>query len=367
MSRSAEEVAAIRDKYVALSSVLNEASRRRWAAAEARAIGRGGVSLVAAATGVSMPTIRKGMRELQQGVSLPLGRIRRSGAGRKPLLDKDASLLKDLTALLKTRSVRVPLQWVAQTPAQLLRTLHRQGHHLSQPSLLQLLAERGYKWNSSASDEQHAQEQSPLRWHYVFARLQQFLRCGQPVLTLEFQRSPARMGPRVHNPSARSELLKIGASQPHAKQLRLGATPTPPMLTSLGLHCYFGESTRAATAVQRDLLVLIKQSRSHSLALLWQQECERLAKALQLNVQLVLLPCGIYRWQALDLALTCQIQRARSRHTHSGVTVSVAAVPAQLPLRQKECARLYQQIYPQGLLTTQSRSDWLFTAKYHPS
>ena len=367
MSRSAEEVAAIRDKYVALSSVLNEASRRRWVAAEARAIGRGGVSLVAAATGVSMPTIRKGMRELQQGVSLPLGRIRRSGAGRKPLLDKDVSLLKDLTALLKTRSVRVPLQWVAQTPAQLLRTLHRQGHHLSQPSLLQLLAERGYKWNGSASDEQHAQEQSPLRWHYVFARLQQFLRCGQPVLTLEFQRSPARMGPRVHSPSASSELLKTRASQPHTKQLRLGATPTPPMLTSLGLHCYFGESTRATTAVQRDLLVLIKQGRSRSLALLWQQECERLAKALQLNVQLVLLPCGIYRWQALDLALTCQIQRARSRHTHSGVSVSVAAVPAQLPLRQKECARLYQQVYPQGLLTTTSRSDWLFTAKYHPS
>ena len=367
MSRSAEEVAAIRDKYAALSSLLNEASRRRWVAAEARAIGRGGVSLVAAATGVSMPTIRKGMRELQQGVSLPLDRIRRSGAGRKPLVDKDASLLSDLTALLKARSAHAPLQWVAQTPAQLLHTLHRQGHHLSQPSLLQLLAERGYQWNSSTSSEQNAQEQSPLRWRYLIARVQQFLRCGQPVLTLEFQRSPARVAPRIHSPSARSKRLDVSSSRPHTKRLRLGATPTPPVLTSLGLHCYFGERTRETTAVPRDLLVLIKQGRSRPLSLLWQQECERLAKDLQLNVQLVLLPCGIYRWQALDLTLTCQIQRAGSRRTQVGVTLSVATVPARLPLRPKECATLYQQIYPQGLVTTTSRSDWLFTARYHPS
>lgn len=314
-----------------------------------------------------MPTIRKGMRELQQGVSLPLGRIRRSGAGRKPLVDKDASLLKDLTALLRARSGRAPLQWVVQTPAQLLHMLHLQGHHLSQPSLLQLLAERGYKWNSSTTSEQHAQEQSSLRWRYLIARLQQFLRCGQPVLTLEFQRSPARVGPCNYSPDARSELSERGSSQPDTKLLRLGAAPTPPVLTSLGLHCYFGERTRETTAVPRDLLVLIKQGRSRPLSLLWQQECERLAKDLQLNVQLLLLPCGIYRWQALDLALTCQIQRERSRRTQAGVTLSVATVPARLPLRQKECATLYQQTYPQGLVTTTSRSDWLFTARYHPS
>lgn len=365
MSRSAEEVAAIRDKYAALSSVLNEASRRRWAAAEARAIGRGGVSLVAAATGVSMPTIRKGMRELQQGVSLPLGRIRRSGAGRKPLLDKDASLLKDLNALLKARTAHVPLQWVAQTPAQLLRALHYQGHHLSQPSLLQLLVERGYRWNGSANLGKEAEEQSPLRWHYLIARLQQFQRCGQPVLTLEFQRSSARLGPRVHSPSARSTQLEQSASEQHTKLLRFSDTPTTPTLTRLGLHCYFGEGARATTAVPRDLLVLIKQGRSRSLSLLWQQECERLAKDLQLNVQLLLLPCGTYRWQALDLALTCQIEHAKSRRVHAGVTLSVAAVPALLPLRQKECAKLYQQVYPQGLVTTTSLSDWLFNARYH--
>ena len=75
-----------------------------------------------------MPTIRKGMRELQQGVSLPLDRIRRSGAGRKPLVDKDASLLSDLTALLKARSAHAPLQWVVQQAIHHLKTQRRHSY-----------------------------------------------------------------------------------------------------------------------------------------------------------------------------------------------------------------------------------------------
>lgn len=40
----------IREKYIALAGDLDERARRRWAAAEVRSLGRGGVAAVAEAT-----------------------------------------------------------------------------------------------------------------------------------------------------------------------------------------------------------------------------------------------------------------------------------------------------------------------------
>src|SRR5512135_2801600 len=97
--------AAIRLKFEALCPVLNERARRLWAAAEAQALGRGGLSQVAAATGLSRATIRAGLRQLREPAGVPsepiAGRIRRPGAGRKPLIRHDLSLVRDLEALVE--------------------------------------------------------------------------------------------------------------------------------------------------------------------------------------------------------------------------------------------------------------------------
>ena len=83
MQRNVELEATIVAKYAAVSPVLDERSRRRWAAAESVAIGYGGDALVSSATGLARETIRKGRREITQG-GTPTGRIRRPGAGRTP-------------------------------------------------------------------------------------------------------------------------------------------------------------------------------------------------------------------------------------------------------------------------------------------
>ena len=70
------------EKYVAVSSVLNERGRRLWAAAESRAIGYGGDSVVSAATGLARQTIRNGRAEIDDSVEL-IGRVRRPGGGRR--------------------------------------------------------------------------------------------------------------------------------------------------------------------------------------------------------------------------------------------------------------------------------------------
>src|SRR6516162_10123352 len=98
-------MAQLRVKYERLRPVLNERQRRLWAATEALALGRGGISRVAEATGLSRPTVRAGVRELHQqernpDQALEPNRVRRPGGGRRPLPATDPTLLRDLERLI---------------------------------------------------------------------------------------------------------------------------------------------------------------------------------------------------------------------------------------------------------------------------
>ena len=96
------DVAAITARFEALKTVLDERSRRLLAAAESQAIGKGGISIVAKATGISRPVIRQGLTDLKEPTSLAPGRVRKEGGGRKRAIDKDASLKADLESLLES-------------------------------------------------------------------------------------------------------------------------------------------------------------------------------------------------------------------------------------------------------------------------
>jgi hypothetical protein len=95
----------IQRRFHSLSPFLDERMRRLVAAAESEAIGYGGVSAVARATGVSRRAITEGLKELKRrkrASQMPpaQARIRRKGAGRKRTMDKDPTLLADLDRLV---------------------------------------------------------------------------------------------------------------------------------------------------------------------------------------------------------------------------------------------------------------------------
>ena len=103
-----EIIAAVRNKYQALRPVLDDKVRRRWAACEAMAIGWGGITAVAEATGLSRPTIRAGLAEVRGGASdaeedpdAERQRLRQVGGGRRRVTESDPGLLKALQALLE--------------------------------------------------------------------------------------------------------------------------------------------------------------------------------------------------------------------------------------------------------------------------
>src|SRR5438309_11874571 len=117
-------LATVRQKYEALAPLLHEKAQRRWAACEARALGRGGISLVSAATGLSRPTIHRGLAELNsspdegEDADPQRPRIRRPGGGRSRLTACDRSLLKDLHDLVApaTRGDPMsPLLWTSKS------------------------------------------------------------------------------------------------------------------------------------------------------------------------------------------------------------------------------------------------------------
>jgi len=88
-------------KYQVLQIEWNERQKRLWAASEAMCLGYGGVSTVSRATGLSRPTINKGIQELENDERLPNHRIRRAGGGRKKTTEKQPNLLPALDALVE--------------------------------------------------------------------------------------------------------------------------------------------------------------------------------------------------------------------------------------------------------------------------
>ncbi len=133
MKRDLELEASLVEKYVAIEPVLNERGRRLWAAAESRAIGYGGDSVVSSATGLSHITIRAGRREIEAGVETS-EHLRRSGAGR-PRLESEQPGIKD--ALEKrvdpvTRGDPCSvLRWTCKSRAKLTGTLVKAGWRVS--------------------------------------------------------------------------------------------------------------------------------------------------------------------------------------------------------------------------------------------
>jgi molybdenum-dependent DNA-binding transcriptional regulator ModE len=142
-------MATIASKYKALSGRLDEATLRLWVAVEARQLGRGGVSTVAKAVGISRTTIYAGLAELDSTAPEPVvkagsrQRVRNVGGGRKKLTAKDATLLRDLDALVDPCSrgdPMSPLRWTCKSTTRLAEELARRGHSVSQRSVCDLLA-----------------------------------------------------------------------------------------------------------------------------------------------------------------------------------------------------------------------------------
>src|SRR5271169_6001621 len=132
----------LQQKFAAVWALLDERTRRLMAASEAQALGYGGISQVGRACGLSRKAIAKGLQEIEEGTAPPQGRIRRPGAGRKPIVVHDSRLLTALERLIDpaTRGdPESPLRWICKSTRTLAAQLTRQKHPISHVKVAQLL------------------------------------------------------------------------------------------------------------------------------------------------------------------------------------------------------------------------------------
>jgi DNA-binding phage protein len=138
---------AIRNRFEAMRARLDERGRRLFAAAEAGSVGRGGVSVVARATGLARSTINRGLKDLRLADPV-LSKVRRPGGGRPALTQIDPTLLEDLRGLLESTTLGDPtrsLLWVSKSHAKLALALRGLGHRVSASRIPQLLERLGYR------------------------------------------------------------------------------------------------------------------------------------------------------------------------------------------------------------------------------
>ena len=160
------EVDRIRARYQVLASVMDERMTRLWAAAEAEALGHGGVTQVTAATGILHKRIVAGKRDLAELRDNPPTqapreqRVRREGAGRKRLEEVDAKLSPALDALIEpvTRGDPMsPLRWTCKSTRRLAEELTASGHPVSATKVRELLAEMDYSLQGNSKTREGSQ------------------------------------------------------------------------------------------------------------------------------------------------------------------------------------------------------------------
>jgi hypothetical protein len=182
-------LATLRAKHAALASVFTERSRRLWAATEARALGYGGIGVVERATGISRATIQRGLRELEAATALPAGRSRRPGGGRKSATARDATLLRDLDALVEPTAPGdpdSPLRWSCKSTRTLAVALRALGHSVSHTVVAELLHQLGYSLQGNVKTREGRQHPDrDAQFRYLAAIVTRTQRRRQPALSVD--------------------------------------------------------------------------------------------------------------------------------------------------------------------------------------
>jgi len=183
------DVEPIRCRFELLNPYLDEKTRRLMVAAEAQAIGFGGISIVARATGICRGTISRGVEELEAPAELHRSRIRRPGGGRKKTADSDPTLKEDLEKLLNPTErgdPESPLRWTSKSVRHLARELKRMGHQTSHRMVAEILHDLDYSLQANRKTLEGASHPDrDAQFEHINRQAQEHLATSDPVISVD--------------------------------------------------------------------------------------------------------------------------------------------------------------------------------------
>ena len=375
MKRDLTLEATLVEKYAAISSVLDERGRRLWAAAESRAIGYGGDSVVSAATGLARQTIRNGRREIGCGAELA-GRVRRPGGGRKRLQDTQPGLESALEQLVDpvTRGDPMsPLRWTCKSRAKLAAALTRDGWSVSSTTVGRMLNELGYRLQSvNKRNEGKSDPDRNAQFEHINATAEAYQAQGQPVISVDtkkkelvgdFKNNGREWQPKGTPEDALGKAVPYGVYDMARNEacVNVGKSCDTPQFAVASIRRWWTSMGQRAYPDARALFITADAGGSNGYrSRAWKHELQKLADETGLCIRVSHFPPGTSKWNKIEHRLFCYITknwRGKPLRTFETIVELIANTRTKAGLRVK--AKLDKRKYRKGIVVTKEQMDAL--------
>jgi hypothetical protein len=345
-----------------------------WAATEARAVGRGGIALVARATGISTSTIGRGLRELRTRVRVAPGRVRRPGGGRKRTVDKDPTLRRDLEGLVEPTTSgdpESPLRWTAKSVRELARALQRLGHRVSHQLVAELLTAAGYSLQANRKTrEGPAHPDRDAQFRHIAAQVRQFQAAGHPVISVDTKKKELvgdfKNAGRTWRPAGQPEPVRVhdflipeqGKAIPYgvydltrnAGWVSVGIDHDTASFAVRTIGRWWQKMGRPRYPRARSLLITADAGGSNGPRVrLWKWELQQLANRTGLTITTCHFPPGTSKWNTIEHRLFSHISRNWRGQPLVSLAVIVSLISAtRTATGLRVRCELDRGAYPQG-------------------
>jgi transposase len=372
------DLAAISARYKAVKGSLDERARRLVAAAESQAIGRGGISAVSKATGMSRPVIQQGVAELKSPSTLEAGRIRRQGGGRKKAVDRDATLKTDLESLLESSTrgdPEAPLRWTCRSVRQLTGELKRAKHQVSHQVVADLLHELGYSLQANRKTrEGSSHPDRNAQFEHLNGKVKWSLARHYPVISMDTKKKELvgnfRNNGRELRPAGEPEKVlvhdfvdpKLGRATPYgiydigrnSGWVSVGMDHDTAEFAVETIRRWWRSMGRQVYPQASRLLITADAGGSNGSRLrLWKVELQKLADETGLKIVVCHFPPGTSKWNKIEHRLFSYISqnwRGKPLTTFQTIVSLIAATTTATGL--KVHAELDNATYQTGIKIT---------------
>lgn len=342
----------LKEKYMKLQPVMTERGRRLWAATEAQALGRGGISAVSRATGINRNTIMKGIRELESPERLAPDRIRRPGGGRKSVMQLDPTLKADLESLIDPVTRGDPesaLRWTCKSVRKLAAELKEKGHQVSHTVVAALLHDMGYSLQANRKVREGGDHPDRnAQFEKIDGKVRHRISRGQPVISVDckkkelvgdFKNSGREWRPkgtpeevRVHD----FKIQELGKAIPYGVYdlqrntgwVSVGVSHETAAFAVATIRGWWQEMGRKSYARTDSLLIVADSGGSNgSRVRLWKWELQKLANETGLTISVAHLPPGTSKWNKIEHRLFSYISqnwRGKPLLTHATIVNLIA-------------------------------------------